>query len=337
VVGGIAKYLFSLPNALGLLTWTLPGAIQHLSSLLGGAIVLLFVLVHRGETRFRWILYLLIASELITGLMTFSKLDVLWTLITVVLGSYLGRPRLRVLVTSAVAIGLLYVVILSPFVSFARVAVGVLGTESPQELVRSLQEYKDVGNDQISEILPGVQGWWTRFAYTNAQSFAMEEYDRGAPGRTLALTLYAFVPRMLYPEKPVLTTGKDFTALVSGVDSYSTAPGIFGEAYWNGGWPILIVVGCYVGLVFAFFGLFSTRKIAAGQYVYTPVILTGIMIGFRPNDWFVPTYVGGGFVEVLVLYSILRFLLIPLITPQPKGKKPGDIPPSSSISAGTAT
>jgi hypothetical protein len=324
-VGGTAKYLFTLPYALGLLSWTLPGAIQHLSFLLGGAIILLFALVHRGQARFRWILYLLIASELVTGLMTFSKLDVLRTVITVVLGWYLGRPRLRVLVMSAVGIALLYAVFLSPFVSFARVAVGVLGTDNPQELGRSLQEYKDVGKDQVAEIMPGVQGWWTRFAYANAQSFAMQEHDHGEPGSTIGLILYAFVPRLLYPEKPIMNSGQDFTALVTGSDSYSTAPGIFGEAYWNGGWPTLIAVGIYVGLVFAIFGSFSTRKIAAGQYVYAPVILAGIVMGFRPDDWFVPTYVGS-LLEVFVIYGVLRFLLIPMLTSRPKRKNPGALP-----------
>jgi len=338
-VGGTAKYLFTLPYALGLLPWTLPGAIQHLSSLLGAAIILLFALVHWGETRFRWILYLLIASELITGMMSFSKQDVLWTVITVVLGWYLGRPRLRVLVMSAAGIALLYALFLSPFVSFARVAVGVLGTDNPQELGRSLQEYKDVGKEEVSEILPGVQGWWTRFAYANAQSFAMQEHDRGAPGNTLGLGLYVFVPRLLYPEKPIMTSGRDFTALVTGGDSSSTAPGIFGEAYWNGGWPTLIAVGGYVGLVFAVFGAFSMRTIAAGRYVYAPVVMAGIVMGFRPDDWFVPTYVGS-LVEVLILYGLLRFLLIPLITSKRNGTKPGTVPPPASVSsksAGSAT
>jgi hypothetical protein len=313
-VGGTAKYLFALPYALGLLPWTLPGAIQHLSSLLGGAIILLFALVHWGEKRFRWVLYLLIASELLTGLMTFSKQEVLWTVITVVLGWYLGRPRLRVLVMSAIGIALLYAVFLSPFVSFARVAVGVLGTDNPQQLARSLEEYKDTGKDQLAGLLPGVQGWWTRFAYANAQSFAMEEYDRGAPGSTFGLALYAFVPRLLYPEKPIMNSGTDFTALATGEDSYSTAPGIFGEAYWNGGWLTLIAVGIYVGLIFAVFGSFSMRTIAAGQYVYAPVVLAGIVMGFRPDDWFVPSYVGA-LIEILVLYCVLRFLLVPLLLP----------------------
>jgi hypothetical protein len=240
------------------------------------------------------------------------------------------------LVMSVAGLALLYAVILSPFVSFARVAVGVLGTDSPQELGRSLQEYKDVGKDQVSEIMPGVQGWWIRFAYANAQSFAMQEHDRGEPGSTIGLILYAFVPRLLYPEKPIMTSGRDFTALVAGSDSYSTAPGIFGEAYWNGGWPMVIAAGIYVGFVFAVFGAFSMRRIASGQYVYAPVVMAGIVMGFRPDDWFVPTYVGA-LVEVIVLYGLLRFLLIPLITTPPKGKKPGAKPsPASSASAGSA-
>jgi hypothetical protein len=167
----------------------------------------------------------------------------------------------------------------------------------------------------------------------------MQEHDRGEPGSTIGLIPYAFVPRLLYPEKPIMTSGRDFTALVTGEDSYSTAPGIFGEAYWNGGWPTLIAVGIYVGLVFAVFGAFTMRKIAAGQYVYAPVVMAGIVMGFRPDDWFVPTYVGA-LVEVFALYGILRFLLVPLIAPKLGGTKPGAVPPPASVSSkssGSAT
>ena len=328
VVGGIVKYFFTFPYVLGLLTWTLPGSIQHLSSLLGGAIILLFALVHRGETRFRWILYPLIASELTTGLMTFSKQEVLWTVITVVLGWYLGRPRLRVLVMSAVGIVLLYTAILSPFVSYARVVVGAFGTNDPRVVAQSLQEFEDVGREQLSVMLPGVQSWWTRLAYSNAQAFAMEEHDRGALGGTFGLAIYAFVPRMLYPEKPMMNSGEEFTALVTGEDSYATGSGIFGEAYWNGGWWAVIAAGVYVGLVFAAFAAFSIRIIAAGQYIYAPVVMAGIVMGFRPDDWFVPTYIGS-LVEVFVLYCILRFLLI---SQKLSDSKPGAEPLSGSTS-----
>jgi hypothetical protein len=334
-VGGTVKYFFSLPYALGLLSWTLPGSIQHLSALLGGAIVLLFVLVHRGETRFRWILYPLIASELTTGLMTFSKQEVLWTLLTIFLGQYLCQLSFRKFVVSVAGLILLYALILSPFVSFARMAVGVLGTDDPKELASSLREFRDVGREQVAEVLPNVQGWWTRLAYSNAQAYVMEEYDIGIKGKTFGLAPYSFVPRVLYPDKPIMTSGKDFTALVTGEDSYHTGSGIFGEAYWNGGWWAVFAAGVYVGLVFAVFAAFSMRTMAAGQYIYTPVVMAGIVMGFRPDDWFVPTYVGS-LVEIFVLYGVLRFLLIPLITSQPKGKKPGDIPPTSSTCAGTA-
>lgn len=334
-VGGVVKYMFSLPYALGLLPWVLPGSIQHLSSLLGAAIILLFVLVHRGNTRFRWILYPLIVSELISGLMTFSKQEVLWTVLTIILGRYLCRPNLRMLVMSIAGLAIFYALVLSPFVSFARVAVSHSGTDDPRELARSAQMFEEVGRDQLSGMLPGVQGWWTRLAYANAQAFAMEEYDRGEPGSTFGLAIYAFVPRVLYPEKPMMTSGKDFTALVTGEDSYSTAPGIFGEAYWNGGWSALIAAGLYVGLVFAAFTAFSVETMTAGRYIYVPVVMAGIMMGVRPDDWLVPTYIGS-VVEILALYCVLKFLLIPLIAPTLGGTRPRAAPPAGSVATKSA-
>ncbi len=83
-VGVTVKYLFTLPYNLGLLSWTLPGSIQHLSQLINAAIILLFLLVHRGYGKFKPLLYSLILSELISDLMTFSNTEVILTVLAVI-------------------------------------------------------------------------------------------------------------------------------------------------------------------------------------------------------------------------------------------------------------
>jgi hypothetical protein len=105
-----------------------------------------------------------------------------------------------------------------------------------------------------------------------------------------------------------MTSGADFTQALTGEESGSkTGLGVFGEAYWNGGW-VMLVTGClYVGILFALFCYVSMRLLMNQEYVYIPVIMIGVLIGLRPDDWFVPTFVGG-IIEAICLFMILHVL-----------------------------
>jgi hypothetical protein len=313
VIGLSVEYLFAMPHYLGLLSWTLPGAIQHLSGLSKIAIILLFVLVHRGFRHYRWLLYGLIGVELITALATFSKLQIIEVIVATGLGWYLGRPNLRALVIGGIAVALLYAFVLSPFISFARVTVGPLGVGSAAEVGESVASYAGTPREDVAGFVPGVQGWWARLSYSNAQAFAIDAHDSGAAGDSVGLALYAFLPRLLFPDKPFMTPGREFTVAVLGDDmETNTAAGIFGEAYWNAGWILVVLVCLYVGVVFAGFTIFAERVIAAGRYEYLPIVMIGIRMGYRPDDWFAATYVGA-LANAVVLYIVLRYIVMPLI------------------------
>jgi hypothetical protein len=309
-IGITVELLFYLPYRLGLLSWTLPGAIQYLSTFSKIAIILLFLLVGRGFSRFRLLLYGLITFELVLALMSFSKLEVINVFIAIALGWYLLRQNLRGLILGSVAVALLYVFVLSPFVTFGRIAYSNLGVGSVSQITSAVEEFGSTEKDDLAGILPGVQSWWTRFCYTNAQAFAMNDHDQGAGGETMQLALYAFVPRLLFPDKPLMTPGRDFTAAVTGYDTDThTAPGFFAEAYWNGGWMLVIVACLYVGVVFAGFDRFVKRTIGLGKYEFLPIVLIGITLGYSPDSWFAATFVGS-LAQALGLYVILRALII---------------------------
>jgi hypothetical protein len=295
---------------MGLLEGALPAAGHLLSDLLTAAIVLLFVLVKRGERRYGWLLGMVIITELASDLVVLSKLDVLFTAITVTLGWYLCRPNVRLLCGSGLVLILLYGLVLSPILGLAKFAFDPKGPKDPLQFLALLQAYN---SSDVAEVLGSaseVQGWWTRLSYGSAQAFVMNAYDSGLGGTTLELIPYTFVPRAIYQNKPVMTSGEDFTWLVMGEDSSSTSAGIFGEAYWNGGWPLVLVVCLFVGLVLALMGRASMRIIESEQYVYVPIAIMGVFVGLRPDDWFVPTYVAM-LVQVAALYLLLRFLLVP--------------------------
>jgi hypothetical protein len=277
------------------------------------AIILLFVLIHGGYRHYQWLLYVVIGVELLSALLTFSKLEVIEVFVAVGLGFYLGRPNLRVLIVGGIGVILLYVFVLSPFLSFARVAAGAVGVGSAAEVGESVVSYAETPRHDLAGFVPGIQGWWTRLSYSNAQAFVMDAYDHGARGESVGLAVYAFLPRLLFPDKPVMTPGREFTAAVRGdVTETSTGPGVFGEAYWNGGWTMVVAICLYIGAVFAAFAAFAVRAIAAKRYEYLPIIMIGIKMGYRPDDWFVATYVGA-LANALVLYIVLRYAVIPLV------------------------
>ena len=75
------------------------------------------------------------------------------------------------------------------------------------------------------------------------------------------MALYIPIPRVLWPDKPSISdTGVDFNYLLN-LDIYtSSSPGIFAEAYWNGGWFYVALICLAVGFLFAGFTRYSVQK-----------------------------------------------------------------------------
>jgi hypothetical protein len=309
-IGACVKYLFTLPHALGLLPYVLPGSIQHLAGLLNGAIILSIRSVHQGRRHYRWVLYPLLASEFVSGLMTFSKTELLTTALATVLGIYLCRQSVRVLLASGIAVVVLYVTVLAPFVIFARNNFSSLGVTEVADLQTTVEAYSRVGDEVQALTMPEVQIWWARLNYAPDQGFAMDAYERGMIGQTVNLLPYIFVPRLLYPEKPSMNSGREFTELITGQEATSsTALGLFGETYWNGGWLLVLVVCIYVGMLFAVFTRFSAHVVAGERFLFVPIVFSGIMTGLFPDGWVVSTFFGG-VLEIFVLYLILSVVRV---------------------------
>lgn len=140
VIGLPAKYFLALPHHFGLLNWVLPGSIQFFSIFTSLSIIILFVLVGKGERQYRLILYILIISELIVGLMTLAKIEVVKTFLMIVLGLFISKQRMHILVLGSIIVLVLYA-FLSPFVTYARLSVSATGIDSIDKLNNSIQQY----------------------------------------------------------------------------------------------------------------------------------------------------------------------------------------------------
>jgi hypothetical protein len=321
VIGVPIKYLFEVPYVLRLVDFVLPGSIQYFGTFSGLAIFPLVVAAAERRRGARPLLWALVASELLVGFVMLAKLHIIKTVLLLFLGQYAVRPNLRRLVITGLIIVVGYVAVLSPFVNFARMMLSRASAQDVAELSAAVTTYGSEGRETLADVLPGVQAWWSRLAYSNAQAFAIDQYDQGRPGWTFAMIGYVFVPRFLHGEKPIMTPGIDFTYLVQGTDTSSTGPGFIAEAYWNGGWSLVVLIGSFVGGLFAVLGRFSLHAVRSRRWLYVPLIFLTVYLGLRPDEWFVPAYVGG-VLQVVLIVLFLR-VVFPAVVRR-RGIRPED-------------
>jgi len=305
-IGVPVKYLLELPYLLGLVDYVLPGAVQYFGSFSGLAILPLGVAAAEGRRGARTLLWAVVAAETVVGLVMLAKLQILKTVLLVALAQWAGRSDTRRLVVTGLVVAVGYVAVVSPFVDFARARLGRASAQNLAELRLVAGAYGSEGRQTLADLLPGVQGWWSRLSYSNTQAFAMDQYDQGRPGWTFGMLGYVFVPRILYADKTVMTAGKDFDYLILGRGTSSTGLGFAAEAYWNGGWLFVVVVGLFVGVLFAILGSIAVRAVRLRRWLYVPLIFMTIHLGLRPDDWFVPTYIGG-VLQVVLVVMLLNF------------------------------
>jgi hypothetical protein len=310
-IGIPIKYLFELPYALQLTDYTLPGTVQYLGSFSSMAIVPLTVAKDQKRKGAKVIFWLLFISELFVALITLAKINVIMFFILVLMGQYFIRANIKQLIHYAVFLILGYVFFLSPFVNFGRYYLQRNSPRDINEFITIIKSYID-NKKKGYENYPGLQMWWSRLCYSNTQTFAMSQYDRGKQGDTFQKAIYTVIPRFIYPEKPALIFGQDFTYLIKRSRTSFTGVGIAGEAYWNGGWIAVLIVGIYLGLFFTILSKISIYTVKNEKYLYFPVAYLTILSALRPDDWFVGTYFGN-IIIVGAVVVILKIFFLPYV------------------------
>jgi hypothetical protein len=134
----------------------------------------------------------------------------------------------------------------------------------------------------------------------------MEQYDEGQPGSSLRLALIAWVPRALWPSKPIIESGVDLHEKMTGHSGPSFGIGWFAEAYWNGGWTMVIFISAGIGVLFAFLEAAIIKAVRTGKLWILPVGLLWIRSGLRSDGW-VHTEIVGPAVFTLLYLELLHF------------------------------
>ena len=306
LIGAAINYFIMAPASMGLFDFVVPGFISSLAMCEYVGFALLAVWAFASSTTAVLAVAALVALDSLVGLLMLNKSSVLLPWIAFVIGALSYNFTIPRLATAGLLLSFAFG-ILQPLVAYGRYEAFNNPANSGAEMSLSqnlgyLRAYFDNKQESDPE---DPQGSLMRLSFVNVAAFVVAQYDHGLPGDSLRDALYSFIPRFLWPEKPVVMLGFELATLVSGEVGNSISPGYFAEAYWNFGWiglPLLLVP---VGFFFNVATHFAARVIEREDWLYLPVLFLSLKIGLQ-IDTFYNGFVGAA-AQIFALYLMVKF------------------------------
>lgn len=305
LTGAVLQYFVLLPVQWGLYAITVPGAITALGSVTDLGFAIVATCAARGDVRQRRFFWTVWPIHLALSFATFGKTAVVIAMLLPLLGYYLGHRNRLNFVIGLLIIGVVFA-LYQPLVHYGRASIyertGTINQASYIERFNIIGKYI-VGDAVAERSSTGRQSWWTRLNYAGAQAHAMSLYDNGYPGSTLNNVWMLFVPRVLWPDKPIMTgPGSEFYRIVTGNESGISFLGlsIYGDLYWQFGWFGLVFGTAVVGWILALMASRSLTALRHGDLLMLPAILVALEIALLgPTKYVingiigpVPIYIG---------------------------------------------
>jgi len=151
-----------------------------------------------------------------------------------------------------------------------------------------------------------------RFEVASIQGYLVNEYSKGIQGNTLSNFWLTFIPRILWPEKPIITNfgaelHKKYFNDPSQIYS-SIAPTYSAEAYWNYGPLGVVLVSVLLGLVLGWLTHYSFLALLGVRPEYFIIAFPATIWACFVESWLVSTYLGEFLIFVFMLF-VSRALL----------------------------
>ncbi len=284
------------------------GSTLLLSKLLLMAILLGTMYRGRGEMRMHSFAIVIMILASTVGLLNFSKSDMFLPFIVLIFGLYLRSVNTKLIILLIVIMFTALGLVTKPTIE-ARV---LLGKSEDTRLISRpyiLQEAFLKAYDDRSNTAGSNTTMWSRLSYITAQVASVDFYDQGQGGKDLDLMFWVFVPRIIYPDKPIITwTGNELNEQMTGSYGSSTGVGLFVGGYYCLGWPGVILVSVMAGWILSIFATVSRSIVASGVTIGLPVGLFGNFMAFRIDGYFVGDFLGP-FAMIMMTFLTLLFIL----------------------------
>lgn len=312
--GGLFRYLVLIPASWGVIDLTIPGALSNLGALVDvGFGLAAYLAVQKGG---RWTLFMIFFWPINFGVtvLSFSKTDSIVALLLPILGGYIARRSFFRLCFGFCLIIFTFIQ-LQPFIHYGRAKIfmqtGTIYDASLGNRLEIARDYFWLNRSESSSISANDrQGWWTRLNYAGAQAFAVEQYDSGFYGQTLSDIPLLFVPRMLWPGKPIIwSPGLMYYNLVTGNEGTSfLGLSIYGDLYWNFGWWGVFLGPLLIGYIFGMISRRSLMAIRRREFFLLPTVLIALKMAMIGTTDFVITLIGS-----LPIYTIYWIMFMTII------------------------
>lgn len=307
-VGSAANYLLIYPAALEIISFTVPNIIVQIGQLAYvGYFLIAYWALRNNRPRWVWLVLLLTIIDSIVGLVQLSKYAAMFPAMMLPIAYLYNRVTLRRL--------LLVVGIMVPlYFAIADIVTDARGMVTRSETGRAvLSETTQVlsaraaGEDQTDVSGLELQIGWARLSYVNAGAYAISLYDQGIPGDTLRDIFIVWIPRIVYPDKPIITDiGREFTFRANGNYNSSTSPSIPAEAYWAFGWLGVALFAALTAPVLALWSIYNVVALQREAWHLLLVVALGLRTGSRIDGMLVPDIVGP-ISAAVVLHFMLYF------------------------------
>lgn len=192
-----------------------------------------------------------------------SKMDLMLSFVPIVWW-LLTRGYTRVVLAVSLVGAVFYLVCVAPLVtavrnSGTRNSDGIVSVYSPQVTEVIVDQLRaDLESSPFDYITRGLDSTMMRLCDPIAAGMvtSIVDDDGYLYGRDAAYILAALVPRVFWPEKPIVDRGRDFTVRLGWAADRSTAitstgQTVAGELFWNFGWGGVIVGMYLLGLAIA--------------------------------------------------------------------------------------
>lgn len=315
VVGFLIRYFLVIPYNFGMTGFTLPGSLNVLQHLLPLGLALTGFLSVRSGGKWRVFFYSILILNLFVAILEFSKSSAIINLILPGLGCFIAHRNIRRLLKWVLVAVVLYFA-MQPLVLSARNHIyqqtGTIYQATLSERFQVVKQYIKGDLDFQSARGPDDQPGWTRLDYSGQLAYAIRLYDQGRPSNSLSNIWIVFIPRILWPSKPVgISPGEDFYEIVSGRRGSFQGLGIYGDGYWNAGWLGALGYGVFMGIVFGWMSQKTLNWLQNEQYVYLPAILIAFQMALLgPNKFLINGIVGPSVIfigYILIISTILKF------------------------------
>lgn len=302
--GAVVRYGFVVPYGLGFSKFVLPGSVATLGRVFYVGIFLMIVYGLRYNRQALYLSIGLVLFEILISIATFSKGELLLVMVFAFIGFiYDGAGKAKLL--AGVACILVAYSTFQPLVGYGRQQVARQQVYAPVSVSDRLKIVEKYIEGEYDVLQNEAQGGLSRLSYTNIATFVVNRYDFGFPGDTLDNAIYIFIPRLLWPGKPIMTSaGVELNYLVFGSETSSLGVTQIAEAYWNYGWFGVVLISALLGLIYSLFSLFSLRVMAQRDWLMLPVVFLGVVVGFRVDGTLTADVLGACWIAICLGLAI---------------------------------